>query len=166
MMNKKALSEMVGYVILVVIAIALSVAVYSFLKSYVPVDMIECPVDMSLIVQNYSCYNSGDGYKLQLVLTNKGLFNINAAYLRLGPENRKVKFLVNDALAHNGVYLFDNNVLNPGQSITTQAYDVSRFVQPVGGNYGLEVQPAIFKGENIKLALCANSIITQTIVCP
>jgi hypothetical protein len=168
MINKKALSEMVGYVLLVVIAVGLSVAVFVFLRSYIPVDTVECSSDMVLVVQNSSCFWQGGEYKLQLVLSNKGLFNINAAYLRFATENRKVKPLINDALSPGGVYLFSssNNSLSPGTSFTTIPYSLGRFSINTAGKYGLEVQPAIFKGESIKLALCSNSIITQTVNCP
>lgn len=171
MTNKRALSEMVGYVMLVVIAVGLSVVVYSFLRSYVPpLDTIECPADMTLVIQNSSCFQSGGEYRLQLVLSNRGLFNINAAYIRIAQENRKVKSLINDALSQStvpgGVYIFGstNNSLIPGQSIQTGAYPLGRF-GVTSGKYGLEIQPAIFKGDSIKLALCSNSIITQTVEC-
>ena len=50
--NKRAVSMIVAYVILITIAIALSILVYNWLRFYVgPGEKVECPEGVSLIIQ-------------------------------------------------------------------------------------------------------------------
>lgn len=149
-MNKKGISEVVSYVLLIVIAVGLSVLVYSFLKSYVPKEKPLCPEDSSLIVQDYECSSSLK--ILTINFANKGLFNVSAAYVRLGEANSKVKTLLRE-----NVYLAYS--LSPGKNLT------ERYPLPAGisGTKEIEIEPAVFnKG---KLALCEKATITQTIIC-
>ena len=156
---------MVSYVLLIVIAVGLSAFVFSYLKVYVPKEKPECPDDIHLIVQEYSCSQNS----LTLTLANKGLFTIGAAYIRVGIPGRKVRQLVNDP---DTLFKRDVNLqekpnefyidLEPGKS--TEPYDYVAAQIESEGEYILEVQPAVFteKGE---LALCKNAVITQTITC-
>src|SRR3972149_7833470 len=86
--NKKALSEIVGYTILIVIAISLSVLVYAFLKTYIPKEAVSCEEDLNLIVQDYSCSTSGE---LKITIKNKGLFKADAVYVWFEDKGRKLK---------------------------------------------------------------------------
>ena len=45
-LDKRGVSIMIGYVLLVVIAIGLSIAVYAYLKNYLPREKAECPQDI------------------------------------------------------------------------------------------------------------------------
>jgi len=156
--NKKAVSEMVGYVLLIVIAVGLSVAVYSFLRIYVPKEKPACEESINLIVQDYSCSVAQNN--LTLTLSNKGLFKVNAAFIRLGLETQKVKPQINK----NNFYIYgpDGKLgLNPGESFTS-VYIPAAAVKS-GINYGLEIEPAQVSGNT--LIACENSIITQTITC-
>ena len=73
-MNKKAISIIIGYVLLVVIAISLSLLVYAWLKNYLPKDVEKCPDSVSLTISNYNC--DIEENKITLTLRNKGFFNI------------------------------------------------------------------------------------------
>ncbi len=78
--NKRGISEIVSYVLLVVLAISLASATYIWLQSYAknPLPEESCPEGVSVIVTNYSCYEpvKGDG-ELNLTIKNNGRFNIN-----------------------------------------------------------------------------------------
>lgn len=154
--KKKAVSEMVGYVLLVVVAIGISILVYSYLKFYIPKDNLSCQDGTSLVIVKYSCISGNPG-SLVLTLSNKGLFNISAAYVRIGEENRKVKQLV----TNESVYFV--NPLGPGQE-TTLSYLLKGYV-PSPGRYGLEIEPGTISEDNKQLALCSEAIITQSITC-
>ena len=69
-MKKKGVSLMVAYVLLVVIAISLSALVYIFLKSYLPTDKVECPSDLSLIIEGARCIDNKNN--LTINISNKG----------------------------------------------------------------------------------------------
>lgn len=103
--NKKGLSEMVGYAILVVIAIGLSILVYSYLKNYVPRGEIDCKDGISLMVKEISCtkgqYTISDTsispfYGISLDLYNNGRFTLDGAFIRFGELDSRIKTTIND----------------------------------------------------------------------
>ena len=161
MMQKKGVSEIVGYVLLIVIALALSVFVYSYLKLYTPKDAIECPVDISLVVTDYKC----SGEQLNLTLMNKGLFKVYGAYVRFGAENKTVlKSLTasNDSL----FYFIEGNQpgLLPGNK-TIRSYSLNRIrIDTSPATFAVEVQPAIYDKKN-RVVACNNAVVTRTIHC-
>ena len=53
--DKRGISVMVGYVLLVTFAIIISVIVYNWMQSYVPQEDLECEDGVSLIIQKYNC---------------------------------------------------------------------------------------------------------------
>jgi len=173
MNNKKGLSELVSYVLLVVIAVALSALVYSYLKPYVvssdkkPV----CDTDVALIVQEASC-KAGDSINpglLNLSLLNKGLFKVDAAYIRFGPEDRRVLSLINGE--GDGLYFVKIGVetqgLMPGDTslkelpLRDEKGDI--ILTSAGNYYTMQIEPAVFKGSN--LAVCPQAMVTQRIQC-
>lgn len=93
MKSKKAVSLMVSYTLLVVIAISLSVLVYSFLRSYTPQEERVCEQELSIAIDAVECSISAE--EVNLTLANRGLFSIDAVYVRLGDPNREVKTQVN-----------------------------------------------------------------------
>lgn len=81
MMNKKGLSVMIGYVLLVSAVIFISIIVYSWMKSYMPVAPIDCPEGVSIFVTNYNCVATANGYDLNLTLKNNGRFNVGGYFI-------------------------------------------------------------------------------------
>jgi len=78
--NKKAVSEIVSYVLLIVIALSLAAGVYTFLKSSVPNtdnEREKCPEDTSMYVSDYECSTTETDKILTLTFENKGLFNVD-----------------------------------------------------------------------------------------
>lgn len=75
--DKKALSLMIGYVLLIVFAIILGIITYAILKTYVPSQKIECPEGTSLLIENYSC----DDDSLTFALNNNGRFDLGGYYI-------------------------------------------------------------------------------------
>lgn len=79
-MNRKGISVIVSYVILISIAIALSIMVYAWLRFYVePGNSVQCPDSISLIIKDYSCVMDNGLHvgELDVSVQNKGLFNIS-----------------------------------------------------------------------------------------
>lgn len=77
--SKKALSIMIGYVLLVVFAIVLGALVYGWMKTYVPKEDINCPSGSSIFVDdiNYDC----DTDILVFELKNNGQFDLGGYYI-------------------------------------------------------------------------------------
>jgi len=153
--DKRAISEIVSYAILIIIAVSLSIMVYSFLKLYIPKDKVTCEEDLKLIFQDYTCQNN----LLNLTITNKGLFKADAAYLRMGNASGKQQINKNNFL----LYGLNNSLgLNPGDSFSS-TYNIAEFLAYGVSDYSLELQPAIIR--NKQIIVCENAIITQAIQC-
>lgn len=172
--HKKAVSELISYVLLIVIAIGASVLVYSALKLYIPKSGPACQDGISLVISDsYSCLiESPDSASLTLSLSNKGKFTVDAAYIRIGKPDQKTTVWIN-AVNLSQYYLYYNstNGLPPGQETATQTYQINpgtiQGANPItaNGTYILEIDPVVIDKITKKEAMCKNAIITQEIVC-
>ena len=74
--NRRGLSNVVGYVLLISITIALSVLVYAWLRFYVSEEEVkECSDNVNVIIRSYECFlpdETGEGGRLSITLKNKG----------------------------------------------------------------------------------------------
>lgn len=146
--NKKGVSEMVSYVLLIVIAVGLASGVYYYLKIYVPSEKrIECPTGISLYASEIICNLNNS--VLSVEFENSGLFNVSGAYVRMGAQNRTVKTNLN----RGGVFIFDGVDLAPGQSFIFSENAGSIVNSP--GTYNVDIQPAVVTKNG--LAICAVS---------
>ncbi len=150
-MGKKAVSELIAYVLLVTLGIALSVVVYTWLKSYAaPSQLKTCPDGISLVIQDYSCLSNN----ITINLSNKGLFKINGYIFRINNETDVSGDPI--GLPVNLVAMVTlTNPLNPGE-ITSHSW-------PYKAKYGriveMEIQP--FRLDGTKKILCDKATIRQ-----
>jgi len=157
--RKKGVSLMVGYVLLIVIVIGLSVAVFTYLKLYLPSEKPKCPIDISLIIDPTCTADAGQNQKITIFYTNKGLFSVDGALVRVGDVGRLAKTLLNP-----NRFSFENGTgaypLKPGDS-WFQSYDYL-YTEP--GTKELEIEPVLFiDGEAV---LCDGAIVSRLITCP
>lgn len=192
--HKSGISEMVSYVLLVVIAIGLSVLVYGYLSLQTPKERLECSSDTNLILKGFSCsiapgvyledtdkneltppqwtYRAASGKSTLLTdmtLYNKGFHIVQAAYVRVGSESKQVKDLINA----ESLYLVagdspDNNNsvqgLLPGKSIHVRYEYVGDSSQFVP-NTNVAVELEPAIGDERRLALCESAVVTQSATC-
>src|SRR3989344_7592099 len=78
--NKKGVSVVVGYVLLIVLAVAMGGIMYAWMKQYVPQEPIECPEGTSIAIVDYT-YNSTTD-TLSLNLSNNGRFDVAGYFIR------------------------------------------------------------------------------------
>jgi len=78
--NKKAISAMIGYILLISIAVVMSVIIFTWLKTYIPKAALECPDTTSLFIKNYTCVEGGE---LNLTIRNNGNFNVAGYFIRV-----------------------------------------------------------------------------------
>jgi len=154
MMRKKGISPIIGYVLLIVMTVGLSLMVFSYLKLYTPKDKPECNSEVHLVISDFTCINK----MLTITFKNKGLFKIDAVYVRIGNENQKVRDLVNNNNIFFGA-VEGQKGLFPGKSIT-KSYPYPAINS---GNLTLEIQPAVFDEND--LAICENAVVVQPIEC-
>lgn len=168
MQDKKAISVIISYVLMIVITISLAVLVYSWLRFQAKQieEIDKCPAGVSLIVQNYSC---SVGKNINLGVKNKGLFNISGFYIRgtdkTGPDALPIIFLKDlstSRLEDEDVHYFSKSgvyaPLPPGESEAN-----------VFSYFGLEelkkIQIEPFRIQNKKIVLCEEATISQDVDC-
>ena len=89
--NKKAVSEVVAYVLLIVIALSISAMVFVWLKYFVPKAAEECPDSIAIAIKSYSCDTAGN--TITLAIKNNGLFNISGFYVYISNETGTLPIL-------------------------------------------------------------------------
>ena len=94
--NKKAVSIMIGYVLLITFAIVIAIFVYQWLKTYVPKEGLECPEGVSIYIPEKSINGNKN---LELVLANNGKFNISGFYIYYSKEESQQ--IANNSLSNN-----------------------------------------------------------------
>lgn len=155
--NKKGISVMVGYVLLIIIAVALAAGVFTFLRTFIPKEKPECPEEIHLVIQDYVCSSGA----LNLTFSNKGLFTVDGVYVRAGLQEKKVRTPLNDPDAQGeerDKFYID---LVPGNK-TTRTYVSNQFITP--GEYIVEVEPGVYSEEG-PWAICERALVIQTIQC-
>ncbi len=176
--DKKGVSEMIGYVLLVLIAVIISIGVYSYFKLQIPKGEIKCEKDATLIIQDQSCRILGTAKEVTLTLSNKGLYHVDAAYIRLGGIGKKAKTWINDPekVSEGNFYLTDpiknTKGLQPGKKLTLRLPPAEGIPTAIGSGsgsgsggtiYELEVQPAVMNSKGL-LGAC-EAIVSQEIIC-
>jgi hypothetical protein len=165
-MNKKGVSEMISYVLLVIIAVSISALVYTYLKNDICVfcPAPECREGTSIIVEDYWCDKTN--LKINLTIYNKGLFNVTAVFIRFGKDNQSVKSQLNTGreqfpaqLAPGRSVMLNYSLSNP--SISKAIRDM---LSSGDNNFEIEIQPAEIQ-KKVGLVPCKNAITAQNIVC-
>ncbi len=79
MNNKRGLSIVIGYILLVAVSIVMSIIVYQYLKTYVPKDTVKCDEGTSAFIKDtsYNCTSR----TLNVTLKNNGKFSINGYFI-------------------------------------------------------------------------------------
>ena len=90
--NKRGISEIVSYALLIIIAISISVGVYAWIKTYIPSEneRLKCPEDAVLAITDYNCTVMAGEKILQLKIENKGFFNLDGFFIRAGNDSDKL----------------------------------------------------------------------------
>lgn len=79
--DKRAISIMIGYILLITSAVVMGAIVYQWLKTYIPQETIECPDGVSVYIAESTCIEEGDDYKLKLTLKNNGRFGTGGYFI-------------------------------------------------------------------------------------
>ena len=164
-LNKKAESTMVGYVLLIAIAVALATAVFFYLKLYLPDERAECSLDINLVIDSVRCvYNPVSGSPtsstVYVNITNKGFFSVDGAYIKIGDEDRILRESLNSP--EEGFNSTCNNyssILLPDASFCgSYSYgDAPNKVQE------FSIEPLIWIDN--KPVICPESIVRKKIPC-
>jgi len=154
--NKKAVSEMVAYVLLIVIVMAIGSLVYAWVVFQMPKDSAKCPDDLSLIIKDYNC----SAKVLDLEVQNKGLFDIFGYYIRAANQSDRGRIIM---LGEIGIIgepgrIKFNPKLSSGESI------VNRFDYKKYGNLtSIEIEPYLLKDKQI--VMCKEGLLIRNLNC-
>ena len=169
--DKNALSEIVSYTLLILIAISISFVVFTWLKLQVPKNQQECPDNVHLVIKDFACDNNF--YRINLTVENKGLFNIDGFFIRasiqnggeivypLTPEKKVVG-------TSKGLVFFLQGVstatLKPGEEYSDNFYYSNNSDFQSDKIYDIEIQPIKILVNNTQV-VCENAIIKQSVNC-
>jgi hypothetical protein len=171
--NRKGVSMIIGYVLLIAVSIIMSVVVYQWIKTYVPTESIECSEGTSMFIQeiDYNCEKS----ILSLTLKNNGKFSINGLYIRAsnisGEELATIdissRLLGGGFISGNSIIFseLEENYLTPDESSNVKS--VSFNVSGLGQIYKIEITPIRLQViEDKKYSVsCSDAIMGETLTC-
>lgn len=168
-MNKKAISNLVAYILLISIVITMASVTYSVIKTYVPHNSLECPSDLSIFVKDYQCSTT----ELSLVLKNSGKFSIGGylVYVTNNPEAGLATLDISSMITSGetpmmptGIKLSgEGNSFDPNEE-ETHVFDISSISPRV---YSIEIVPMRWQEEGRKnmLVTCMNSKMRKSLEC-
>jgi hypothetical protein len=156
--NSKAVSEMLSYVLLVIVALGIGALVFSWIIYNLPKETEKCPEGISIIVKNQSCYNN----IITLELENKGLFDIYGYFIRASNESGRISIQL-EAIKEGEITVEPGRVkfsstrrLEPGSTI------INRFDYSLYRNItNIEIQPFVISGKKV----LACQTISQKMEC-
>ena len=167
-MEKKGVSIIIGYVLLVVFAIIIGTIVYQTMKTYVPKDVPECPESVSVFIKDI---NYTEDFQLSITIINNGLFDIAGYFIRsTNSSSQEIatkdlsQFLENSlgdaAIIVNNAVLFvgeDNPLKSNGKQ--TQVFNLDEDI------YSIEIIPVRFQEENNKnrFLSCGGSKVREVV---
>lgn len=160
--NKKALSEIVSYVILIVITLSIAALVFAWLRFYVPSENERetCPDTISLFINEYAC-TSSTPKTLNITLENNGYFNIAGFYIRASDNlTKKPITLLNSTfpgmVAALGPGRHDFNFSNNKHLFPQQKTNVKFDYSGLTTIQRIQIQPYIYpeKGSANSIVLC------------
>jgi len=134
--DKKGISIMIGYVLLVTAAIVMGVIAFQWIKSYVPSEALSCPDDVSIFIEDYWCDDVNNA-QLNLTIKNNGKFSIAGVFVNVAndPDIEIGSINVGSSISRGGVaagnaVVFlsdDDNSMLPGDEkiITLDMYKIA-----------------------------------------
>ena len=167
--EKRGVSLMLSYVLLISLALLMAVTIYSSLKLIANVKPVSsCESGTSTIITSYSCVKGILGSPsldpvFELNLTNNGLFSTHGIIIAISDDDKKVpvvpvnaKYLPNNR--GDGIYLFAPS-LDPDKTQTAQ-FNVNNFSQTSTAIKQVRIQPFIINEKN-DLVSCSDAVFVE-----
>ena len=173
MKNKKGLSIVISYILLIAISIVMSVIVYQWLKTYIPAQSLQCDQGTSLFITdyNYDCTKS----LLNITVENNGKFSINGYFIHVSNKSGEElpSIDISNDIIYGGNYslnsvmfsLFEDNPLTPDapRDVNLATFNVSKY----GELYKVEIIPVRIEKVNNKkrIVSCSNAEVSSDLTC-
>lgn len=169
--NKRGVSIMVGYVLLITFAVIMGSVIYTWMKSYVPTEPTVCPDGVSVYITEIGCSPGHMGFYLK----NNGRFSVDGYFIRVSTDaDQEVattsifsKISESTGRGQQGYVRFWDEIgktydtLNPGERIPQSYNGLTNDI------YLVELVPVRFQTENNlkKLVTCSDAKIRERIIC-
>lgn len=168
--NRRGLSVIIGYLLLVSFAMILSVMVYAWMKSYVPSDNPECPEGVSVYIERVNCTYDGTNYILNLTLKNNGRFKFAGYYIHATNSSEQQIATINlyEKLDDGGVKFGTSILFSQGNSnsLDINKAKITNFVLDSSIN-SITIIPTRFEQTEgkIKYIGCSKAQIEEEVTC-
>lgn len=172
-MDKKGVSIMIGYVLLVAAAIVMSAVVYQWMKTYVPKDNIECDSGVSITFEDIECVKYGNKINLTLNIENNGLFSLAGIFVRADDNENGISDMeltefweFGGSKSGNSVLFFGStggqNGLEPNGIARIGFSEISK-----GNLYNIEIVPFRYQevDNKLEMVVCGNAKINEELNC-
>lgn len=183
MINKRGVSEIIGYILLIAIVVVISIFVYGFLKTFVPQETLTCPDGTSVAMDTivYNCTLN----TLNFTVDNDGTFSIAGYFVHISNDTTQQiaaidltpyyvgpsSYKVGNSILFTTYGALDPNILAPGkeEGITVNAYNLSLSIPQIAARSinKIDIIPIRYVEYNGKtrLASCSNAEIVVPISC-
>jgi len=166
--NRKGISVMIGYILLIAIGIGISVLVFQWLKTYIPTEPLECPDGVSVFVEDYTYDCAID--QLSLTLKNNGRFSIAGYFIRATNSSEQgiatIDLSEYTLSGGGGAVIFNASVnsLTPNDKINN-VFDL--ISTPINQIRSVEIIPITYRTFNneYRIISCGESKIKEEISC-
>jgi len=168
--NKKGISVMIGYVLLVTFAIVMAAGIYTWMKTYVPTDIYSCPEGTSIFIKDYTCTNES----MTITLKNNGRFDLAGIFIHASNQSGAdiATYDLSSGLLEGGINLQNSIIFVAGSTNTMAPGNENGVIINLssslsGTPYLLEIIPVRFQEEKgrIRFVSCGNSQVAQDLSC-
>ncbi len=171
--DRRGVSPMIAYIMLVSFVIVLGILVYNWMKTYVPQEDLSCPDGASLFVEDYVC-NPGS---LNLTIRNNGRFSVGGyfIYATNNPDQELASVDLSEYSTAESPFLSQTGGVQLGSVIgensfspedaTISSFDFSSAT--FSTIYSIEIVPIRWEeqGRRRELVSCTDSKIEEVLNC-
>ena len=166
--NRKGVSLMIGYILLMTIAVVMGILVYNWIKTYVPKEGLACPDEVSIFIEKAVYYEAE--FILDVTIKNNGNFNI-AGYFIHATNSSEQELAIIDLSEYTpggegkgGAVLLGmgENSFKPNQKREDE-FNLSG--TGIGTIYSVEIIPVRYQEEDNKLRFvsCGNARVGELV---
>jgi hypothetical protein len=166
--NRKGISLMIGYVLLMTVAVVMGILVYNWIKTYVPKEGLACPDEVSIFIEKAVYYEAES--ILDVTIKNNGNFNV-AGYFIHATNSSEQELAIIDLSEYTlggegkgGAVLLGmgENSFKPNQKRENE-FNLSG--TGIGTIYSVEIIPVRYQEENNKLRFvsCGNAKVKEDV---
>jgi len=163
--SKKAISIMIGYVLLITFAIIISAIVYQWIKTYVPREALDCPDGVSIFVDEITCQAG----ILNLTLKNNGRFSIAGYFIHATNTSEQELATIDlskyisgggSSRSNSVIFTWNENSMDPNEERKSIFYLLTNI-------NSVEIIPVRFQVQDNKkrFVSCGNAKIKEIVNC-